>query len=33
MRGECRRKKRDEDALARVVKEREMIDCHDFLYV
>ena len=26
---ECRRKKRDEDALAKVVKGREMIDCHD----
>ena len=32
-REECRRKKRDEDALARVVKGREMIDCHDCIVV
>jgi len=29
MREECRRKKSDEEALARVVKGKEMIDCHD----
>ena len=29
MREECRRKKSDEEALARVVKGGEMIDCHD----